>query len=52
MTSYEVNNAANIIGNFMPLFHSYRKRLDAKFTQDKAHSLVSGMKKNLNEKGN
>jgi hypothetical protein len=45
MTYYEVNNADNITGNFMPLFHSYTKRPDAKLTQDKAHSLVSGTKK-------
>jgi hypothetical protein len=52
MTYYEVNIADKITDNFMPLFHSYTKRSDAKFTQDKAHSLVSGTKKKLNEKEN
>lgn len=37
----------------MSLFHSHAAGLDANFTQDKAHSLVSGTKKkNLNVKGN
>jgi len=53
MNYYEVNNTDNITGNFMPLLHSYMKLPDAKFTQDKAHSLVSATeKKKLNEKGN
>jgi hypothetical protein len=50
---YERNNSDNKIGNFIPLFHLHTTGLHAKFTQDKAHSLVSGTKKrDLNEKGN